>query len=282
MKKLRVMILCVVACMLILNACSGTADKQTKVKETGSDIEKVQLKLSCNDITIESGEVFFIRATCEGDADIPAEEIRWEYTPQRARIVYKNWDWNPITGDNTRDKDPLIGTEFKGCEPGDGELYVVDSSGNIISDVCKITVVENEEPAEEISEEEKVQTEQPIINNKEKPQIIIKNPLPAEFRFMSSSGKRYSACKVHKADVIQKNGHILIELLCEKTYDENMGASAECYFVWKLYDEQNVVVDSGSVAKYNVSVNERFTETIYIFKDLQPGTYNLEFSEKQL
>lgn len=161
-----------------------------------------------------------------------------------------------------------------------GTFYICDPYQE--KNLCKVTVVEKTmEEKEEIQND--VNTQKNSVNgNKAECEIIVKNNLPEEFKYTSSFGKWYSSCKVHKADVIQKNGNVLIQLLCEKTFDEKNGASAECYIVWKLYDDQNIVVDSGRVSKHNISVNEMFTETIHIFKDLAPKKYILEFSELQL
>ncbi len=249
----------------------------------------INWQLSPEEITVEAGEVFQINYS-------PAYGFSTIRPPlQTQEVIDGEFVWSSELNDvhNYDYVSDDIETDLPGIE-----TLVINKIGTYFisvrwplggqSNTCKVNVVENKEriieekkKTEEIQTEEKVSVKESINKDKES-QIIVKNQLPAEFKFMSSSGKWYSSCKVHKVDVIQKNGSVLIELLCEKTFDEKMGASAECYFVWKLYDDQNIVVDSGHVSKYNISVNERFTETICIFKDLAPKKYILEFSELQL
>ena len=63
----------------------------------------------------------------------------------------------------------------------------------------------------------------------------------------------------------------------KKTYDaDGDNYSRSCNVGWKLYDQSNNVVDSGTFYSSQISVGEVFRESSSYVSDLGVGTYSLE------
>ena len=278
MKNPKMITLCIIACALIFGACRDDSNNQTKIMERG------QLKLSCSDITVKVGEEFVVSADCVGNPAIFNTEVRWKLGLLENGIIgYKRddwptWDpdkavaWNEIVNDIV---DPFKGTEFIAQRPGVAELCVLDSNSNVISDICKITVVEKEEPIEE-KIQDKNESTQGVLYSKGGTTILLKNTLPFTVNYKFGD-KLYSSCEILNVSVgdISFMG-IGIDIEYKKTFDSD-GMGGQCTFWWKLYDSSNTLIEDGPVTQYNASVGEKFKDSFRILEDLGAETYTLEF-----
>lgn len=279
MRNPKIITLCVIACMLILSACSNASDNQGKMVEKASDIESIQLKLDRNDITVEVGEIFKVKAiplTVEAELE---GNIMWNSTEWRQIISYNNREWISGKGFDVKDGNPYEGTEFIAENPGIIKIAVTDFQGKLLSDVCVVTVVEKKESVKEELEEksqEKNESTQKALYSRGSTTILLKNTLPFTVNYKLGN-KLYSSCEILNASVgdISFMG-IAIDIEYKKTFDSD-GMGGECAFWWKLYDSSNTVIEDGPVSQYNASVGEKFKDSFRILEDLGAETYTLEF-----
>ena len=112
--------------------------------------------------------------------------------------------------------------------------------------------------------------------------IVLKNSLPSEYTYYSYSGTPYTTCVVDDFtyDIgYWNNGKATVNLKISgmKTYDaEGDNYSRSCNIGWKLYDQSNNVVDSGTFYSSKISVGEVFRESASYANQLNVGTYTLE------
>ncbi len=279
MRNPKIITLCVIACMLILSACSNASDNQGKMVEKASDIESIQLKLDRNDITVEVGEIFKVKAiplTVEGELE---GNIMWNFTEWQQIISYNNREWMSGKGFDVKDGNPYEGTEFRADEPGITKIAVTDFQGNVLSDTCTVTVVEKEGAIEEETDEktqDKNESTQGVLYSKGGTTILLKNTLPFTVNYKFGD-KLYSSCEILNVSVgdISFMG-IGIDIEYKKTFDSD-GMGGQCTFWWKLYDSSNTVIEDGPVSQYNASVGEKFKDSFRILEDLGVETYTLEF-----
>ena len=279
MKNQKVITLCVIVCALIFGACSNASDNQTKMTEKIFDIGNTQLKLDRNDITIEVGEIFEVKAIpIAGETELDGN-VMWNVTEWQQIISYNNREWIPEKGFDVRDSNPYKGTQFRAEKPGITKIAVSDFQGKLLSDVCVVTVVEKKESVKEELEEksqEKNESTQRVIYNKSGTTILLKNTLPFTVNYKVGN-KPYSSCEISNVSVgdVSFMG-IAIDIEYKKTFDSN-GMDGQCTFWWKLYDSSNTVIEDGPVSQYNASVGEKFKDSFRILEDLGAETYTLEF-----
>lgn len=279
MRNPKIITLCVIACMLILSACSNASDNQGKMVEKASDIESIQLKLDRNDITVEVGEIFKVKAIRIADKMELDSNVLWNGTEWQQIIWFNNREWVPGKGYNVKDLNPYEGTEFKAEKPGIAKITVTDSQGKVISDSCVVTVVEKKDSIEEETEE-KIQDEnestQGVLYSKGGTTILLKNTLPFTVNYKFGD-KLYSSCEILNVSVgdISFMG-IGIDIEYKKTFDSD-GMGGQCTFWWKLCDSSNTVIEDGPVTQYNASVGEKFKDSFRILEDLGAESYTLEF-----
>ena len=66
-----------------------------------------------------------------------------------------------------------------------------------------------------------------------------------------------------------------------KTYDKNSDYSSNCSIAYRIYNEDNIVVDSGTLYLNGLSQDGTFTvETSISSYDIEPGNYRLELLDK--
>ncbi len=120
-----------------------------------------------------------------------------------------------------------------------------------------------------------------LINNY-KIEIVLRTELPVEVKYSLSSGRVYTKCNITSFSYEEgywSNGSasMTLHFSGEKTYDRDGDSNdSYCHFGWKLYNEDEVVVDSGSVYTDKVSVGEKFADATCYVSDLSPGTYYLD------
>ncbi len=107
---------------------------------------------------------------------------------------------------------------------------------------------------------------------------LILPDLPLEVKYCSSSGRVYSKCEITsiRYDFSGMLNYIYFDGV--KTYDEDGPASnGSCRFTWKIYDEENYVVDSGSCYISNLVTGDKFKNEKIIPMNLPVGeTLRLE------
>ena len=112
--------------------------------------------------------------------------------------------------------------------------------------------------------------------------IVLKNSLPSEYTYYSYSGNPYTSCVVDDFtyDIgYWNNGKASVNLKIsgKKTFDaDGDNYSRSCNVGWKLYDQSNNVIDSGTFYSSQISVGEVFRESSSYVSDLSVGTYTLE------
>lgn len=116
-------------------------------------------------------------------------------------------------------------------------------------------------------------------------QINIAMPkFPVESKHITYDNTVRTRCLVTDASYTVKNWingkaeSIELQLSGEKIFDiEDDELSRACQIGWKLYDNTNAVVDSGTLYTVDLKVGERFlNSSSYITASLDPGDYRLE------
>lgn len=115
--------------------------------------------------------------------------------------------------------------------------------------------------------------------------IKVINRLPENYSYYALSGRLYTSCTILDLKIGKPSfwydGKTSIPLTFtgEKTYDVNGNTGTNyCMVKWKLYNENGIVVDSGSLISDKVRVGEMFTKEKTIF-NLGKGKYTLELSD---
>lgn len=114
--------------------------------------------------------------------------------------------------------------------------------------------------------------------------IELKTELPVELAYSLSSGRVYSKCRIDSFDYNEgywSDGSASINLIFsgEKTYDRKGNSNNDnCHFAWKLYDEEGIVVDSGSAYTNDITVGQTFKDVSSSAYDIKPGNYVLELT----
>ena len=103
----------------------------------------------------------------------------------------------------------------------------------------------------------------------------------------SGFGGIYSKATVNKIDyefTEDWDGEIRLTLYVtgEKTYDNEGEKNEEsCFIKWKLYDEEDYVVESGTLLTSELRVGEKFKDAKEIIYSLKPGKYRLEITAEE-
>ncbi|MBE7006626.1 MAG: hypothetical protein E7424_05700 [Ruminococcaceae bacterium] len=112
-------------------------------------------------------------------------------------------------------------------------------------------------------------------------EINLKNSLPCSVDYTSFKSLT-TTCQVTSFDYeigYWYDGKASVELSISgsKTYDEEGDSYSRGVEVgWKLYDDKEIVVDSGTFWSSDIKVGESFKDASTYVSDLAPGTYTLE------
>ena len=113
--------------------------------------------------------------------------------------------------------------------------------------------------------------------------LIVDLPeLPKVIKVINSSGKVTSSCNISditiKKTYYSSSDHFTLEgsFIGEKVYDTNPTVSSACKIGYKLYDQDDIVVSSGTIYTSSVIPGEKFKETRIIENGLAEGSYRLE------
>lgn len=111
--------------------------------------------------------------------------------------------------------------------------------------------------------------------------------LPVEVNTLSYDGVINSTCKINEYSVTDEfwmdgKAAITINLSGEKTYESEDPYSSQYSDIgWKLRDENDVIVASGTAFTNAMAVGEKFANCEIYASDLVPGTYKLELMDAQ-
>ena len=272
-------VLGVITCVVLLCGCATTSVDDVKIEDVAMDDMSMQIRLDCNEISVEVGETFNIKAISITEEKELTDNIMWNSAEWSQIISYNNREWVSEKGFDVKDGNPYEGTEFIAENPGITKIAVTDFQGKVLSDVCVVTVVDKKESVEEKPEEknqEKNESEQKALYSQGGTTILLKNTLPFTVNYKFGN-ELYSSCEILNVSVgdVSFMG-IAIDIEYKKTFDAD-GMGEQCAFWWKLYDSSNTVIEDGPVSQYNASVGEKFKDSFRILEDLRAETYTLEF-----
>ena len=107
-----------------------------------------------------------------------------------------------------------------------------------------------------------VVAEQPEEDRLDGCTITCKTSLPTTLYYYSYSGSIKSGCSVSNVSFEVSGDDLYIYFTGKKTYDANgSGQSASCYISWKLYDDKNNVVASGTEYTLSLATGEGFVDS---------------------
>lgn len=114
--------------------------------------------------------------------------------------------------------------------------------------------------------------------------ISLTSALPTEISNHSYNGDVSSICVIddfsyETATWINGKASVLMKIAGVSTYSDGNNFMQYCNVGWKLYNQDNSVVDSGMFMVNQVSVGERFIDIQNYAKNLSPGSYRLELFE---
>ena len=110
--------------------------------------------------------------------------------------------------------------------------------------------------------------------------LVCDDNLPIELKIKDYRGRVEGVIRVEEVKYAFDAGvssNLEIELTGTKTQG---GSKSFDYFIYKLYDSNGFMIDSGIVYLSSLSAGDKFKEDIRVYKDVTPGeTYTIKFEE---
>ncbi len=234
-------------------------NKMESCRVTVTDIEAISVELDEEEIVLEVGETYKLNATI-----FPSN------TTDKTLI----WDCSSMDGSF---KVSSNGTVTAIAPTNVGRVYVRTS--NFMSDSCRVIVKDSTTNDDYV--EESTSKKQP--SKKAEIKIVLKNKLPEVLTDYDYKDNIDSVCKITNFEyeisdyTHQEEQTATLYFTGEKVHDKNgENYSSAVHISWKLYDEEDYVVDSGTALSTDLKIGEKFKKAKTYAFDLLPGTYYLE------
>ncbi len=212
--------------------------KVTVSKKPLTHNQKFTFKVS-NPLTLTIGETKTVPVACDGFA------LKWNWTGTAITTQAGGWTEGNV-----------YNIKVTGNKEGTSKLTVRDEEVSSVSAALTVNVVP--------------------------PALKISLPsLPQTIDYYSGTTLK-SSCKVEKIEIKQnyytssKKYYVQMYLTLTKTYDKTPSVSSACRVGYKLYDEEDIVIESGTFLSDSVFPGEKCKGSKYLSTNLMPGKYRLE------